>query len=121
MLRVIVDGADALGKSMRAGLPYDIEVRFEKSSVPGGNDRVISMHYAPGERAKPFAVMQIVGPGAVRYGGALYSMFEPTLEARLAALMEYQQVITQLREFVIDGRSMTLKELFGIDPFEGKK
>lgn len=117
MIKMIVRGAEALSKAYRAGAPFDMKVRFYKADA-GVEDRVVTEHFAPGETT-PFAVMEMIGEHSHLAGGAIQSMLLPTLKERMVAMVDYQKVMVSLRSFEIDGKIMTIKELYGIDPFGG--
>lgn len=115
-IKLIVRGADALAKAFRAGVPYDMTVRFHKGE--GDDERVVTEHFAPGETV-PFGAMEMIGPNASLASSAMIGMLMPTLQDRMVARLDYQKVMVSLRSFEIDGRVMTIKEMFGVDPFGG--
>jgi len=108
---MIIQGAEAFTKAMKADLPYEIKVHVASQS-PDGQKRIVSEYVAPGEN-KPFAVMTIEAEGDLSRFNPILSMFLPTVSERLAAGMVYAQSIRELTEIVIDGRAFTLQQLYG--------
>lgn len=101
---------------MKGGLPYDIQVRYFQSEGDAIG-RLVSSFVAPGA-SEPFAVMTIEDNDPYRWNEQMLAMLLPTLEQRRIAMENAAGMIRDLTEVVIDGKSSTLHELFGLHPAE---
>jgi len=113
MAKMIVTGTKAMIKAMSTGQNFDVQTRYIEASEPMGERRIVSSYVLPGENA-PFAVIEIIDRDVFRWNGTVLAMFLPTLEERQKAAVAAAQQFREMTEIVIDGKSTTFVELFGV-------